>query len=200
MRILAVSDIESPLYYDYYTPGMLDKFDLILACGDLHPAYLEFLVTLGRCPVLYVHGNHDGIYQKEPPGGCLCVEDTVYVYNGLRILGLGGSRRYREGPYMYTERQMQARIRRLRGKLWRQGGFDLLLTHAPARGLQDLETPSHQGFQCFHALLDQYHPRYFVHGHIHPSYYGAGFSQITAYGGTTIINAYDHCQFVAEQL
>lgn len=35
MKILAVSDIESRYYYEYYSPGKLDGFDLILACGDL---------------------------------------------------------------------------------------------------------------------------------------------------------------------
>jgi len=59
MRILAVSDVESRLFYDCYSPGKLDEFDLILSAGDLSPEYLEFLVTMARCPVLYVHGNHD---------------------------------------------------------------------------------------------------------------------------------------------
>ncbi len=59
MRILAVSDVESPYLYEHYRPGRLDGIDLILSCGDLHPEYLEFLVTMGRCPLLYVHGNHD---------------------------------------------------------------------------------------------------------------------------------------------
>ena len=103
MRILAVSDVESEYYYDYYVPGRLDEFDLILACGDLRQRYLEFLITLGRCPVLYVRGNHDDGFAKDPPGGCICVEDRIHVVNGVRILGLGGSYRYRDGKNMYTE-------------------------------------------------------------------------------------------------
>ena len=46
MRILAVSDVESNYYYRFYSAGKLKGFDLILACGDLKPAYLEFLVTM----------------------------------------------------------------------------------------------------------------------------------------------------------
>ena len=38
MKILAVSDAEAKYYYDYYQPGKLKEFDLILACGDLHRA------------------------------------------------------------------------------------------------------------------------------------------------------------------
>ena len=43
MRILAVADTEAKYYYDYYTPGKLDEFDLILACGDLRREYLGHL-------------------------------------------------------------------------------------------------------------------------------------------------------------
>ena len=46
MKILAVSDIEAPRFYDYYRPGMLKEFDCIIACGDLKAEYLEFLVTM----------------------------------------------------------------------------------------------------------------------------------------------------------
>ena len=37
MRILAVSDVESKYYYEFYSSGKLKGFDLILACGDLKP-------------------------------------------------------------------------------------------------------------------------------------------------------------------
>ena len=33
MKILAVSDVEAKYYYDYYVPGKLREFDLIIACG-----------------------------------------------------------------------------------------------------------------------------------------------------------------------
>ena len=194
MRVLAVSDEESKYYYDHYVPGRLDEFGLILACGDLRREYLEFLATLAHCPVLYVHGNHDGGFDRQPPGGCICVEDRIYVHNGVRVLGLGGSFRYRPGEHMYTEAQMSARILRLRPQLWRHGGFDILLTHAPARGINDLEDRAHRGFQCFTALLDRYEPAYFVHGHIHRSY-GPDIPQKTVRGATTVYNACGHCRF-----
>ena len=46
MKILAVADEEAKYYYDFYMPGRLDEFDLILACGDLKAKYLEFLAKL----------------------------------------------------------------------------------------------------------------------------------------------------------
>lgn len=181
-------------YYDFYTPGRLAQFDLILSCGDLKREYLEFLVTMSRCPLLYVRGNHDDDFARRPPEGCLCVEDQLYEYRGVRILGLGGSHRYREGLNMYTEGQMERRILRQRFRLWKEGGLDILLTHAPARRLNDLDSRAHRGFQCFTDLLDKYQPRYFVHGHVHRNY-GPDIPQRTVYGNTTILNAYGKCVF-----
>ena len=194
MKILAVADVEAKYFYDYYQPGKLKEFDLILACGDLRRAYLEFLVTMAGCPVLYVRGNHDDGLEVNPPEGCVCVEDRIYVHEGVRILGLGGSFRYREGDNMYTERQMRRRIRRLCFQLWKHKGFDILLTHAPARGVNDFDSLSHRGFECFTKLLDRYKPRYFIHGHIHKNY-GARIPQKTQRGDTMIINACEYCKF-----
>ncbi len=190
MKILAIADVESKNFYEYYSPGKLKDYDLILACGDLRVPYLEFLVTMARCPLLYVHGNHDERFPREPEG-CICIDDCLYEYRGLRILGLGGSYRYREGPYMYTERQMRKRIRRLRFRLWRRKGFDILVTHAPARGIHDLDTLSHRGFDCFVELLDRYKPKLFLHGHIHRSY-GADIPRESQYGDTRVVNAYEY--------
>ena len=194
MKILAVADAEAKYYYDYYQPGKLAEFDLILACGDLHKSYLEFLVTMAGCPVLYVRGNHDDSFAQNPPEGCVCVEDQIYVHGGVRILGLGGSYRYRQGENMYTERQMRRRIRRLRFRLWRHRGFDILLTHAPARGINDFDSISHRGFECFVGLIERYRPKYFVHGHIHKNY-GTRVPQKTQRNETLINNAYEYCKF-----
>ena len=90
MRILVISDEECTALWDYYVPGKLKEYDLILSCGDLKASYLSFLVTMSNRPLLYVHGNHDGSYASNPPGGCDCIDDRVVTYNGVRILGLGG--------------------------------------------------------------------------------------------------------------
>lgn len=193
MKILAVSDVNAKRYYDYYAPGSLDGIDLILACGDLHREYLEFLVTMAHCPLLYVRGNHDERLIEAPPEGCECIDGRLVVVDGVRILGLGGSFRYRrDGTCMYSERQMQRRIRRLQLQLLRYGGFDILVTHAPARHINDLDTYAHRGFECFVELLDRYHPRFFIHGHIHMNY-GVRIPRKTARGETTIVNAYEYC-------
>ena len=190
MRILAVADIESKSLYDYYSPGKLSGFDLIIGCGDLSEDYLEFLVTLADCPLVYIHGNHDENHKKVPTG-CICIDDKLVEVAGLRILGLGGSVKYRDGKYMYTEKQMQNRIRRLWFKLKRSKGFDILVTHAPARHLNDLETVPHRGFECFNSLLEKYKPKLFVHGHVHRTY-NHNIPQKTIYNGTLVINACEY--------
>jgi len=188
VKILVVSDEESPYYWDYYRPGRLDGVDLILSCGDLKADYLSFLVTMGRAPLYYVRGNHDADYAQRPPEGCDCIEDKLITVNGVRILGLGGSPLYNGGPNQYTERQMAWRIRRLGFQLRRARGVDLVLTHAPVRGHGDADDPAHRGFEAFLPLLDKYHPRYLVHGHVHLRY-GANLPRVLDYNGTSLINA-----------
>ena len=193
MRILAVSDEECPALWDHYRPGRLDGYDLILSAGDLKADYLSFLVTMAHAPLLYVHGNHDEGYSRRPPEGCDCIDDQLVIYRGLRILGLGGCLQYRpDAPQQFTERQMAKRIARLRFALWKSGGVDVVVTHAPPQGLGDEEDLPHRGFNCFRHLLDRWHPRYFIHGHVHREY-GVNIPQRCTYGDTTVINAYDYC-------
>lgn len=85
MKILAVSDVESPYYWDYFEQTKLDGIDLILACGDLDPEYLSFLATFSRGPLLYVHGNHDAKYAEIPPEDCICIDNKIYVLSLIHI-------------------------------------------------------------------------------------------------------------------
>ena len=86
MNIMIFADQESKLLYEYYDPERMKDIDLIISCGDLPPEYLTFFATLCHAPLLYVKGNHDGKYEQ-PPEGCICIEDNIYVYKGVRILG-----------------------------------------------------------------------------------------------------------------
>lgn len=190
MKILAVSDEESRALWDYYSPGKLKEYDLIISCGDLKADYLAFLVTMGRSPLLYVHGNHDTSYDRKPPGGCDCIDDCLVSYNGIRILGLGGCRRYHPGAYQYTEKDMRKRIRKLRFALWRSKGVDIVVTHSPPFGLGDDSDPAHRGFDTLVELLDKYQPQYLLHGHVH-SNYSMNRSRIHTRGNSTIINTFE---------
>ncbi len=190
MKILTISDEECPALWDYYVPGRLKDFDLIISCGDLKAEYLSFLVTMARCPVLYVHGNHDTHYDTLPPEGCDCIDGRLLEYNGVRILGLGGCRRYHPGAHQYTELEMKLRIRSLGFALWRTRGVDIVVTHAPPRGVGDGEDRAHWGFESFRALMKKHQPQYLVHGHIHMTY-GRQIPRVQRFENTQVVNAWE---------
>lgn len=197
MKILAIGDKESKYLWDYFEKSKLEGIDLIISCGDLDPHYLSFLATLTTVPVLYVHGNHDVRYEKTPPEGCICIEDRIFVHKGIRILGLGGSMRYNEGEHQYTDWQMRTRVNKLWFQFLRRGGIDILVTHAPAYQLNDGMDLPHQGFKVFKMLLEKYHPKYFLHGHVHMSY-GRKHKRYDRYMDTHIINTFERCMFEYE--
>ena len=198
MKILAIADEESAYLWDYFEKSKLEGIDLIISCGDLDPKYLSFLATVTNAPVLYVHGNHDRKYKRTPPEGCICIEDQIYVYKGVRILGLGGSMKYNSDECQYTEREMRKRVRKLRWQLFRNKGFDILVTHAPAFELNDGEDLPHRGFKVFNTLIEKYNPKYFLHGHVHMKY-GRKHVRFDTYNDTKIINSFERCVFEYEE-
>lgn len=193
MKILVLADQKSKYLYDFYEPDKLKDIDLIISCGDLSPVYLSFFVTLCNVPLLYVRGNHDDRYEKTPPEGCICIEDDIFVYEGIRILGLGGSMEYiPRASNQYSEKSMRKRVRKLRYKLWKHGGFDILVAHAPAYQINDLEDLPHRGFKVFRTLMEKYEPKFFFHGHVHANY-SRRFKRKDMFGKTTIVNGYEYC-------
>ena len=182
MKILAVSNEECAALWDHFVPGSLKEYDLIISCGDLDPQYLSFLVTMARCPVLYVHGEQDGCYKNSPPEGCDCIDGQLVLYNGLKILGLGGWLSEQRGAHRYSEAKMRRRIVKLHWKIRRMGGVDLIVTHAPPRIADD---PKGSGFETFAEMLELYQPKLMLHGHFRPNY---GDSRERTFGQTTIIN------------
>lgn len=196
MKILLISDNESKYIWDHFDYERFKDIDLVLSCGDIKSEYLSFVATMIAAPIYYVHGNHDANYQQNPPGGCDSIEDQLIVFNGLRIVGLGGSRKYNDHPvdsippYQYTEKQMRRRIRKLKLKLLRHKGFDILVTHAPARGIGDGHDRCHKGFKTFLPLIEKYKPKYMIHGHMHRNYGQA--PRMIIRNDTTFIDAYGY--------
>lgn len=196
MNVLVISDQKAKALYDYFEPERLKGVDLILSAGDLPPQYLSMLVTFTHAPLLYVHGNHDGCYAETPPGGCICVDDKVFTWQGIRIAGLGGCMRYNEGDHQYSPFEMNFRAWRLQHRIKKAGGVDILLTHAPASGLGDEQDLPHQGFTAFNHLMERFQPKYMVHGHVHLNY--GRIPREMTYLNTTIINAFEQYRFEYE--
>ncbi len=189
MRILLLADEPDVRLWDHLDRSLLEGIELVISCGDLPGEYLSFITCFTNAPILYVHGNHDERYEKRPPEGCICIEDKVVQFRGLRILGLGGCMRYKPGPHMYTEKEMLKRVKSLRFRLWLTKGFDILVAHAPIKGVGDESDLAHRGFAVFQQLVDKYRPALFVHGHVHKSY-TFQFRRERQYGDTRVVNAW----------
>jgi hypothetical protein len=192
VRVLAMSDeVDEAIAAD---PGPVRGADLIVACGDLPLAYLGSLMNALDVPLVFVPGNHDpdlsgyrssragltlraGMPARPPwPDGAMNADGRVVDAAGLRMAGLGGCLRYRDGPNQYTDRQQARRALALRtAARWRRQrdgrGVDVLLTHAPPRGVGDGDDPPHRGFTALHRLTAALRPAALLHGHVHP--YGA---------------------------
>ncbi len=190
MHILVLADDPVQRLWSEFGMETLKAADLILSCGDLPSAYLSYMTCFSSAPVVYIHGNHDAGYEKKPPEGCVNAEGHVVLAGGLRILGLGGSIRYRPDlPTMFSEAEMARRIRGLRRELKAAGGFDILLTHSPIAGLGDQPDPAHRGFECFKSLLSEYRPAVMFHGHVHQAYTAGSFRRLREWDGIPVINA-----------
>ena len=187
--MLAVSDeTDDALAAD---PGAVRRAELILACGDLPSDYLGSLMNVLDVPLVLVPGNHDpdlsgyrssragltlraGMPARPPwPDGAVNADGRVVDAVGLRVAGLGGCRRYSEGPNQYTDRQQARRALALRARArWRTlrdgRGVDVLITHAPPRGTGDGDDPAHRGFTALHGLVGALRPAALLHGHVLP--------------------------------
>ena len=95
--------------------------------------------------------------------------------------------KYNDSRHQYTEGQMRRRIAKLKRQI-KKGGVDLLVTHAPAQGLGDMDDGCHRGFACFRELLDRYRPLYHCYGHVHLQYVPTQ-PRARQYGDTTVVNA-----------
>jgi Icc-related predicted phosphoesterase len=179
--------------------------DLVVSCGDLPFDYLEYIVNRLDVPLLYVPGNHDPNVsppdrlwsplqtevQTPGPPGSENIDRRLVDVGGLRIAGLGGSLRYKNGPNQYTQAQMRWRVLnlefRIRLQPVRDGRkLDVLVTHAPPFGMADPKDVAHVGFVAFHRLINSFHPLLVVHGHVHP--YGRVQPERRA-GTTSVVNA-----------
>jgi len=197
LRILTVSDRVEPVLSDREAPSRFPGVELILSCGDLPPEYLSFLRGIFGVPLYYVLGNHDIRYESTRPLGCMDLHAKLVRSQGIRLLGLEGSRWYNGGPQQYSDREMKRIIWGLRPKLWIGKGLDIILTHAPPRHIHDEEDQCHRGFRSFRWLVDKYSPRYFIHGHTHALFTDPS-ERITTLNQTKVINSYGYFIFDIE--
>jgi calcineurin-like phosphoesterase family protein len=206
MRILCVSDQVDPLVYSTRIRERFGGIDLVLAAGDLPLEYLGFITSMLNCPLLYVEGNHDlgsvatgspwvEAYELTSAFGTRNMGFRYGREGGLTILGLPGSILYNRGPNQFSDLAMGLHILALAPRLVFERlvhgrAVDIVLTHAPPRGIHDREDPCHRGFSAFRTLIRLAKPRWFIHGHVH--LYDLADVRTSVEGETTVINAFGH--------
>ncbi|OQY43003.1 MAG: serine/threonine protein phosphatase [Fusobacteriia bacterium 4572_74] len=188
-RILIVSDTEILGQYPVdKLKNMFSDIDFIISAGDLGNDYLDYLFTTLNKDIIYVNGNH--VYKKgHDISFCKNIDGKIIKYKGLKIFGLGGSKKYSYQENQYSEFEMTQRIiLNLGYLLW--GNLDIMVTHTPPRRINDREDFTHQGFEVFHKILKYFKPKLWIHGHIHlVSHMDV---QETIVGDTRVINAYGY--------
>ncbi len=205
MRILTVSDKVEPVLYGPYIRERVGQVDLILACGDLPYYYLEYIVGLLDVPLFYVHGNHDKTIAASA-NGMPSAGDTVswatnlhgrtVEHRGLLLAGLEGCRRYSpDRPFQYTENEMKLHatclgLKLLPNRLRRGRYVDVLITHAPPRGIHDDQDVPHQGFESYLDFMRAYRPLLLIHGHQHV--YNRNLATETVFADTRVVNTYGY--------
>ncbi len=201
MKILAVSDQVVDRIYELVPHGHFAGVEMILGCGDLPYAYLEYLVTMLNVPLFYVPGNHDPAHSDRfsvarAEGGTNLDLKTVYS-KGLRLAGFGGSVRYRPyGENQYTQSDAYLRAawllpRILTGRLRHGRNLDILITHSPPYGIHDDDSAAHRGLRAINLLLQLARPRLHLHGHMHSIRRNLSPDK-TRLGPTTIMNIFPY--------
>lgn len=211
LKILCISDQIDPLVY---SPGIKERFsdvELILSAGDLPLDYLDFIISNLNKPLYFVFGNHhtedmkhykklwntplEEIQSGYMGCGAVHLGSKVKKEGNFIIAGLGGSMRYNNGPNQYSELEMFFEIikmipRLLWNRIFNGRYLDILLTHAPPRGIHDKKDKCHWGFKTYLWFIKKFKPKYLVHGHIH--LYDLSEVRCTNWKNTTIVNAYGH--------
>jgi Icc-related predicted phosphoesterase len=212
MKVLCIADHVDPFIYSSGIKSRFKDVDLVLSAGDLALEYYDFIVSSLNKPLFFVFGNHhladraryhrkaDPFSTEPPPDlresiGATYLEGRVVRTNGLLLAGLGGSIWYNGGEHQYTDFGMSlSMLRLLPGLLWnrltRGRWLDILVTHSPPYGINDLPDPCHTGFRVFLWFMRTFRPRYLVHGHVH--LYDRNATREVRYGDTIVLNAYDH--------
>lgn len=209
MRILAISDERDPAL----TAARCRQIrpDLVVSCGDLDPAYVDYVASAANATTVFVPGDRDPDLRPERrallpapvsfdemwegdegPGGDqlpgINLDGEMTSVKGITVAGLGGSVRYEDGPNQYSERQMARRGKRLKWRLLvRRARLGVLVTHSPPHDVDYNGEGPDRGFACFRSLIEELQPSVMLHGHIHA---GAQIDRVL--GKTRIVNVIPH--------
>ncbi|MFM9106481.1 MAG: metallophosphoesterase [Chloroflexota bacterium] len=203
--VLAVTDEIDPRIHSATVRERLGHVAFVIGCGDLPTGYLEFLADALNKPVYFVLGNHAdeltrgaGRGDARKPMGAIDLGGRVVHdrQSGLILAGIPGSPRYGERePAQYAEWEIWLMIARMAPALlwnrWRHGrALDVLVTHAPPRGVGDREDYAHRGYRALRGFLQTFRPPVHLHGHIH--LYDRTVRNEQEFAGTRVVNVFPY--------
>ncbi len=139
--------------------------------GEFHKFY-DWYTQFPHRHKIFVAGNHDWVYEKDPdlgrslvPRSVTYLQDDMVEIEGLKIYGTPWT------PYFLGWAFNLHRGHRLREK-WNKipRGIDVLVTHGPPMGICDLTYDGeHVGCADLKKVVFRVKPRLHVFGHIHMS-------------------------------
>lgn len=163
LRILAIADTHMTLREEALEKALNEHpIDVCILLGDIYGTEIETILRLipEGIPICGVLGNHDGwtlLDFYEIP----CLEEQVVEVQGVRIVGLNGSLRYKntDSP-MYMDKESVEVVSKL-------PAADLFISHDSPKFLHNRHDMAHSGLLGVgHYCLSNQIPLN-IHGHHH---------------------------------
>jgi len=192
MKIVIISDTH--LRHRYY-PVDVPEADILIHCGDALnggeakelPFFAEWFAGLKAKHKVFVAGNHDWVFEKQPalargllPKEVIYLQDEQAEVAGLKIYGSPWQPEFSNWAFNLP-RGLSLR------KKWEAipEGIDILVTHGPPMGILDWSNfgGEHVGCADMRQELARVKPKLHCFGHIHGSYGTA------EWAGTLFVNA-----------
>ena len=185
-KLLVIADLHCTIYEELRKIRKIieqSSPDCILFLGDIYREDIcDIMKAADGIPCYYVLGNHDSRHQNEGIPGLRDLDGRTAVINGIRISGVSGAAKYKEGDFcMRTEEEMSDVLSGI-------GLTDILVSHeAPYHLLGSSRT--HGGFQAISDFLSEKKPQVHLFGHYH-------YPEETWHEGTKEVCIY-HCATVS---
>lgn len=170
MRLLAASDLHADLAAAQALVDAAPAADLVLIAGDLADSFegleplMEVLAPLGAKAIL-VPGNNESVEQLRAATALTVLHGERVERAGITIIGHGGS-----VPPLPAELPFASwNVTEAEAALAPFTACDLLLTHAPPKGIADrFGAYGSIGSTAYRAAVERLQPRLMLFGHVHP--------------------------------
>ena len=162
IKILIITDTHNCLYYDKESINIIQnsQYDICLILGDIsNRDIVEILKYVPYGKIYGLLGNHDGL-DRFKESNIRNLNGKVITINGVRIAGLQGSHRYKEGDYgMYTHEESLEIAEKMEKA-------DILVSH-DRPFIRDTGDNVHDGLKGITYYCYKNKVKLEIHGHLH---------------------------------